>query len=371
MAQLDRLLAPIPGDNPSGIELRHDPDFQRLTDALNQPMPDVDVPTDWGVILSDAKDLAKRGRDLRLLVIISQAEFHTGGFDGLASALDLMATSIKEFWETIHPGLRGLSGQPDSALGRKNSLRQLENAKDGLAGDVLRSTVFSVRGFGDVTGAQLASASMSVADALASAPKGLGAQEKANLQSEHETLMTSVQGAARDLFKQDEDQFSVLRSGLEAALTALENLEAAVTGMLQEKAPFTLPKLTKAFRGMKETLAKAEKDIEAENREARANGTAEDSGKLAETKTSPPPQTPSKLNGSAMPDHLNSRQDVARALDLIVDFYERTEPSSPIPHLARRMQKMVPMNFVELMEEIAPGGLKDFKNAAGLGNDKP
>ena len=51
---------------------------------------------------------------------------------------------------------------------------------------------------------------------------------------------------------------------------------------------------------------------------------------------------------------------------MIIDFYERTEPSSPIPHLARRMRKMVPMNFLQLMEEIAPSGMKEFKNVAGV-----
>ena len=68
---------------------------------------------------------------------------------------------------------------------------------------------------------------------------------------------------------------------------------------------------------------------------------------------------------AALPVRVNSRQDVERCLDMIIDFYERTEPSSPIPHLAQRMRKMVPMNFVQLMEEIAPSGMKEFRNLAG------
>ncbi len=41
-------------------------------------------------------------------------------------------------------------------------------------------------------------------------------------------------------------------------------------------------------------------------------------------------------------------------LDLIIAFYDRAEPSSPIPHLARRIRRMVPMDFLELMEDLAP-----------------
>ena len=70
-------------------------------------------------------------------------------------------------------------------------------------------------------------------------------------------------------------------------------------------------------------------------------------------------------NGAAS-GSIASRNDVIRHLDLIIEFYERTEPSSPIPHLAHRMRRMVPMDFIQLMEEIAPSGMKEFKNATGV-----
>jgi type VI secretion system protein ImpA len=76
------------------------------------------------------------------------------------------------------------------------------------------------------------------------------------------------------------------------------------------------------------------------------------------------------INGAAIPGRINSRGEVEQCLDLIIDFYERTEPSSPIPHLARRMRKMVPMNFMQLMEEIAPSGMKEFRNVAGVFDEK-
>ena len=69
---------------------------------------------------------------------------------------------------------------------------------------------------------------------------------------------------------------------------------------------------------------------------------------------------------SAAPGVVNSRQDVEKTLDAIIAFYERTEPSSPIPHIARRLRRMVPMDFVELMQEIAPGGMKEFRSVAGM-----
>ena len=32
---------------------------------------------------------------------------------------------------------------------------------------------------------------------------------------------------------------------------------------------------------------------------------------------------------------------------------------------------MVPMNFMQLMEEIAPSGMKEFRNVAGVFEEKP
>ena len=67
-----------------------------------------------------------------------------------------------------------------------------------------------------------------------------------------------------------------------------------------------------------------------------------------------------------MPDRLSTRAEVLTCLDRIIEFYDRTEPASPVPYLARRMRRMVPMDFLELMEDLAPSGLKEFRSLAGL-----
>ena len=72
----------------------------------------------------------------------------------------------------------------------------------------------------------------------------------------------------------------------------------------------------------------------------------------------------------AVPGQITSRQEVIACLDRIIDFYDRTEPASPVPFLARRMRRMVPMDFLKLMEDLAPSGLKEFRLLAGLGDDK-
>ena len=79
---------------------------------------------------------------------------------------------------------------------------------------------------------------------------------------------------------------------------------------------------------------------------------------------------PSPAAAGGIPGAVNSRRDVERCLDMIIDFYERTEPSSPIPHVARRLRRMVSMDFLQLMQEVAPSGLKEFRSIAGIEDSK-
>jgi type VI secretion system protein ImpA len=64
-----------------------------------------------------------------------------------------------------------------------------------------------------------------------------------------------------------------------------------------------------------------------------------------------------------------SRDDVVRALNLVLDYYRLHEPSSPVPLLVDRAKKLVSMSFVEAIKEIAPGGMKELALVAGMQDD--
>ena len=72
----------------------------------------------------------------------------------------------------------------------------------------------------------------------------------------------------------------------------------------------------------------------------------------------------------ALPRPARLARGGGHCLDRIIDFYDRTEPASPVPFLARRMRRMVPMDFLELMEDLAPSGLKEFRPLAGVPDTK-
>ena len=69
--------------------------------------------------------------------------------------------------------------------------------------------------------------------------------------------------------------------------------------------------------------------------------------------------------GPSISGEINSREDVIRVLDKICLYYERCEPSSPIPLLLQRSKKLVSANFMDIVRDLAPDGLAQIENLRG------
>jgi type VI secretion system protein ImpA len=63
---------------------------------------------------------------------------------------------------------------------------------------------------------------------------------------------------------------------------------------------------------------------------------------------------------------IRSREDALRVLDSVCKFYELTEPGNPAPLLIRRAQRLINMNFIEIMNDLAPDSLSHIRIIAGL-----
>ena len=69
-----------------------------------------------------------------------------------------------------------------------------------------------------------------------------------------------------------------------------------------------------------------------------------------------------KAQAYALSARLDNRDDVLKALDLVVDYYRRREPGSPVPLLIERARRMVPMTFMEAIGDLAPDALNRLKD---------
>ncbi|MNT39766.1 hypothetical protein D3C72_1760380 [compost metagenome] len=62
---------------------------------------------------------------------------------------------------------------------------------------------------------------------------------------------------------------------------------------------------------------------------------------------------------------ISAREDVQVLLEKACEFLERTEPSHPAPMLIRRAQRLMDLNFFQIIEELVPEGLQKIESLAG------
>jgi type VI secretion system protein ImpA len=105
------ILNPIPGDNPSGADLRYDPLYPKIKEARRE---EDDVPqgewvherkvADWNQVLKLGGDaVAAKSKDLQLAAWLTEALIRKEGFPGLRQGLGLIKGMLENFWDTLYP----------------------------------------------------------------------------------------------------------------------------------------------------------------------------------------------------------------------------------------------------------------------------
>ena len=73
----------------------------------------------------------------------------------------------------------------------------------------------------------------------------------------------------------------------------------------------------------------------------------------------------SGAGAKAISGEIQSRQDVVRMLEKVCQYYSRAEPSSPVPNLLRRAQRLAEMDFMEIISEICPDAVGQVRTITG------
>lgn len=107
------MLNPIPGSNPSGVNLRYEPVYDQIKEARRE---EEEIPqgewtyepkkADWVLVVKLAGEaLAKKSKDLQLAAWLTEAQLRREGFGGLREGLDLLRGLLENFWDTLYPEL--------------------------------------------------------------------------------------------------------------------------------------------------------------------------------------------------------------------------------------------------------------------------
>ncbi len=108
---IDAILAPIPGDNPAGEDLRYEPVYdeikeaRRADDDLDRGDWEYEIKiADWDKAMAlCVETLTERTKDLQIGAWLTEALVKTRGFEGLAAGLKILTVFLEEFWDNVYP----------------------------------------------------------------------------------------------------------------------------------------------------------------------------------------------------------------------------------------------------------------------------
>lgn len=113
MPDIERLLEPIPGDNPAGVYLRYDPIYAKIEEARRKEDPAVVAKmnlgrdaklADYKVVVTATEDvLVKRTKDLQLSAWLTEAWTYRERVPGLTAGLRLIKALMEKFWDNVYP----------------------------------------------------------------------------------------------------------------------------------------------------------------------------------------------------------------------------------------------------------------------------
>ena len=342
--ELDRLLGEISGDAPSGADLEYDPEYEALALAAevrdSQQIGDEVLeakPPDYEDVRDKALALLGRAHDLRVALHLAQAELSTRGFAGFADVLDYIRRCLETRWETCHPQLD--HDDDDDPTMRVNVVRGLVDAT-GILRSVQRAPITDSRAFG-----RFSFRDFEIASGARSAPSDM----------ETPPSMASISAAIRDT---DPQKLAQLRGHIARAREMVEGIDAIFTDRIPGQGPDLQPlkSMLSVIHGKIGELSGAE--------DAEPAGGA-DMPEAAATAVSSGGAAPKAGFSGAV----NGPDDVVKALDQILSYYARSEPSSPLPILIKRAKRLVRADFLTIMKDMAPEGIGNVRLVGGLSDE--
>jgi type VI secretion system protein ImpA len=279
-------------------------------------------------------DLFGRSRDLRVSVALCLALTCTEGLAGLRDGLTVLRGLLQKYWVPLHPKLDAEDN--NDPLQRMNTIAVLA-APVGREGDPFRfierlQTVplTNSRQIGRFTFGALMEARQAVAKGVP-APEGIEPAQ--------------VEAAFRDTPAEE------VESTYQHAGAALEELRA-IDGFLRSSVGLVhapnLAELEKSLSAIQDIVGPY---VKSAAHPVPGEGT-----------TVPNDRSPEGNNATGP---ISSRDDVLRVLVQVRLFYAKHEPASPIPLLIHRIERMVPMTFLEILKEMAPDSITQVTNIVG------
>ncbi|MHC4556084.1 MAG: type VI secretion system protein TssA [Planctomycetota bacterium] len=341
---IESLLSEVSPEAPCGEDLSYDASFLALEDMLRTKaaggvvagVEEAAEEPNWREIREKSLELLQRSKDLRVAIYLTLAVLRMEGLAGLRDGLALLRGLLERFWDQVYPHL-----DPDDnndPLERINILESLSpetvseqdpmKFKQRLAEVPLCNSAqmgrFSLR---DI---QVAKGEITVAgDEAAEAP-----------------AMSVIDAAFQDTAT---DELEVISQATEEALGHLAGITTAFsTSAAQGQSPDI-----GGFQAVLGSIHKCVQEYLAKRGLGGAAPVAAADGAEAQK------------GGISLTGEIQSPKEALLAIEKVCQYFDRNEPSSPVPLLLRRAQRLVSKNFMEVIADICPDVMGQIKQLGG------
>lgn len=332
---IDQLVAPVSDESPSGENLEYDPAFGELDRAAQgkpeHVMGDEVVPAevaDWRAVFKQSQELLGQTKDLRIAIHLVRAAMNLHGPEGLSDGVAVIRGLLERHWDTVHPQLDAEDN--DDPTFRVNSVMPLSD-REGMLHDLLNMKLVSSKAVGrfSLRDVRVANGDLQPLASQESVPD-----------------MPLINAAFMDC---DLDQLQADTGFIAKTLEDLGKTEAIFA---EKIGAANSPDIDKLVTELKEIQA-----VYAENLQARGIGVEMPEGAAAGA---------AAKGGAPISGEVNSREDASRMIDKICSYYERNEPSSPVPMLLKRAKRLVSKDFIEIMRDLTPDGVAQAELLGGI-----
>ncbi len=337
---LQSLLEPHTDSPPTGADLDAAGTILTLDTLAKWGSPEQE-PT-WDELKAACRDALNKSHDLRPAVYLTAALLHTDGLPGLADGLHLLRGMLERYWEPLFP----LLDEDGDAMERSSALFNLTNFHKILK--PLRNTPLVE----DRTVGRFSLQDIETAEGKVAAPGG---------------------------YDGDPPQVGMIQAAFQATDTGeLQSLSAAVAQGMEDIAAIEALFLERCGTEQAPDLSRLKEQLQrvgvalrtympeggratADTEESEASGRQASDSEMSDSQQAVGPVSLSP----AMAGDIRSRQDAVAAMEGIARYFRRHEPSSPIPLLMERAKRLVDMDFLSILRDVAPDAVAQGEKLRG------
>ncbi len=338
---IDAMLQPISEESPSGESLRYSGIYDEINEArraddnLNQGAWQTELKVaDYRTVIDLAVPaITTRSKDLQIAAWLSEALVKIHGFPGLRDSIKLLTGLQEKFWETLHPEV-----DEGDMEGRANAIAWFE-AQGAFAVKGIAFTGGAGYSFIDWDDSKTFDFPENM-EMLETAEQVRLNELKAQAEAQRRTTSDMWRKAVAETRRA---QMEEVNFTVEECWAALKDLNAVIEEKYDRN---QMPGLTNFRKSLDEVHTQIKKLLEEKRAEEPDEVEAEAAPDGSENGDG------TARAGGISTGAISNRKDALKRLNDIADFFQKTEPHSPISYIVQRAVKWGNMPLEVWLQDV-------------------